>query len=157
MHSGIWFFVTGGCNERNNCVWFLGNLLLIRRFFFFIWERLMFSVSSRSDPDENNFADSLVFFLFFRPPLPPTGFEPEPKKNKFWINLNRFESIWINFESIWINFQSIWTSMQYEPWGDESWSSRAGLISEFKAVLEVRLAPGVKYLVRESTKPEINK
>ena len=45
----------------------------------------MFSVSSRSDPDENNFADSLGFFLFFRPPLPPTGIEPESKKISFEI------------------------------------------------------------------------
>lgn len=70
----------------------------------------MFSVSSRSDPEEKSLA-SLDFFLFFR--LLP-GLEPAR--------------------------------------GD-SWSSLAGLMSEFKAVLEVLLAPGVKYLVRESTKP----
>ena len=105
MHCGICFFVSGGCNERNYCVPFLENLLLIRRFFFFNWERLMFSVSSRSDPDENNFADSLGFFLFFRPPLPPTGIEPEPKK--------------ISFESIWINSGSIWMKIEWKL--NENW------------------------------------
>ena len=74
----------------------------------------MFSVSSRSDPEEKSLA-SLDFFRFFR--LLP-GLEPAR--------------------------------------GD-SWSSLAGLMSEFKAVLEVRLAPGVKYLVRESTKPKVKR
>ena len=43
-----------------------------------------------------------------------------------------------------MKFESIFNEsvhMKHEPWGDESWSSRAGLISEFEAVLEVRLAP----------------
>lgn len=139
MHCGICFFVSGGCNERNYCVPFLENLLLIRRFFFFTWERLMFSVSSRSDPDENNFSDSLGFFLFFRPPLPPTGIEPEPKKISFesiWINSGsiwmkiewKLNENWIKFEwnlnLFWINYEPIWINLnQFEVWINFQWIS----------------------------------